>query len=81
MRRLAALGRQKTSEEIASQLTRRERQILVMIGEGLSNKEIAARLIIEIATVKNHVHSILEKTQSRRRGEAAALIRRLPRPY
>jgi two-component system, NarL family, nitrate/nitrite response regulator NarL len=48
-------------------LTRREREIAVLIGQGLSNKEIAIDLRIGAATVKNHVHSILEKLDVRRR--------------
>jgi len=56
-------------------LTPREREIVELIDEGLSNKEIARRLSIELATVKNHVHNILEKLQVRRRGEAVAYVR------
>lgn len=55
-------------------LTSRERQVVELIDQGLSNKEIASRLGIKLSTVKNHVHSILEKLQVRRRGQAAALI-------
>jgi DNA-binding NarL/FixJ family response regulator len=43
------------------QLTNREREIIALISEGLSNKEIAQRLHIATYTVKNHVHNILEK--------------------
>jgi len=56
-------------------LTARERQVLRLIDSGLSNKEIAQQLRIELATVKNHVHNILEKLQVRRRGAAAAVLR------
>lgn len=56
-------------------LTGRERDVARLIGEGLSNKEIATRLQIGVPTVKNHVHRILEKVGARRRGEAAALLR------
>jgi two-component system nitrate/nitrite response regulator NarL len=56
-------------------LTRREFEILELIGRDLSNKEIAARLFIEVTTVKNHVHKILEKLGVRRRSEAATLVR------
>ncbi|HYZ77536.1 MAG TPA: response regulator transcription factor [Gaiellaceae bacterium] len=56
-------------------LTARERQIVDLIADGLSNKEIAQRLYIEVATVKNHVHNILEKLQVSKRGEAAAQLR------
>ena len=38
-----------------------------LIDQGLSNKEIAVRLGIEVATVKNHVHNLLEKLRVRRR--------------
>jgi two-component system nitrate/nitrite response regulator NarL len=71
-RRLAAHGRR----EPPSALTRREAEILELLGHGLSNKEIAHRLCIQVATVKNHVHNILDKLGVRGRGEAAALSRR-----
>jgi two-component system nitrate/nitrite response regulator NarL len=57
-------------------LTQRETEIVVLVEQGLSNKEIARSLRIGYATVKNHVHNILSKLQVRRRGEAAAQIRR-----
>ena len=59
----------------AARLTRREREVITLIDQGLSNKEIAHELCIELATVKNHVHHILEKLNVRRRGEAAAQLR------
>jgi two-component system NarL family response regulator len=52
-------------------LTSRERQILALIEERYSNKEIAVHLHIEVQTVKNHVHNILEKLQLHSRREAA----------
>ena len=61
-------------------LTARERQIAALIADGLSNKEIARRLHIELPTVKNHVHRILSKLEVRRRGEAAARVRGAPAP-
>jgi two-component system, NarL family, nitrate/nitrite response regulator NarL len=72
--RLALLA-QRRGEPPDSALTARERQVVELIDDGLSNKEIAARLCIEVATVKNHVHNILEKLQVSRRGEAAARLR------
>ena len=56
----------------AVQLTNRELQVIDLLGEGLSNKEIAARLIIAVHTVKSHVHNVLEKLALRSRLEVAA---------
>jgi two-component system, NarL family, nitrate/nitrite response regulator NarL len=61
----------------AVHLTERERQILGLIGTGLSNKQIGQRLCIELPTVKNHVHHILEKLGVPGRHEAAQLSREL----
>ena len=47
----------------------------MLLEQGMSNKEIAARLQIELPTVKNHVHSILTKLKASRRGQAAAMLR------
>jgi len=58
------------------QLTARELEILALLERGFSNKDIARDIGIEIATVKNHVHSILSKMQVHRRGQAAARMRR-----
>jgi two-component system, NarL family, nitrate/nitrite response regulator NarL len=59
-----------------ARLTAREREVLGLVEQGLSNKQIALSLNIETATVKNHVHRILEKLKVTRRGEAAAAFRR-----
>lgn len=56
-------------------LTPREREIVALIDRGCSNKEIARRLEIELSTVKNHVHNLLEKLGVRRRSAAAARVR------
>ena len=56
-----------------SRLTQREDEIVSLIGAGLSNKEIARQLCISLATVKNHVHNILQKLNIHRRGEVARL--------
>jgi DNA-binding NarL/FixJ family response regulator len=56
----------------AVRLTSRERQIIDLLGEGLSNKEISTRLNIAIHTVKSHVHNVLEKLALHSRLEVAA---------
>jgi len=53
-------------------LTPREMEVLELIDAGLSNQEIAARLFIEVGTVKNHVHNILQKLDVSNREDAAA---------
>jgi two-component system nitrate/nitrite response regulator NarL len=76
LRRVGALARERAAEPIAGRLTARELDVLRLIEEGRSNKEIARALSIELPTVKNHVHSILEKLNVHRRTEAAARARR-----
>jgi DNA-binding NarL/FixJ family response regulator len=73
-RRLATLTADREAPRIYA-LTGREREILALIERGCSNKEIGHQLTIGTATVKNHVHNILEKLQVRRRQEAAAHAR------
>jgi DNA-binding NarL/FixJ family response regulator len=60
-----------------SAISKRERDIAALIAQGLSNKQIARRLSITLATVKDHVHHILSKTGlSNRAAIAAALFQR-----
>lgn len=77
LRRLNAVARETgaVEREPATGLTPRERQVAQLVGEGLSNKEIARRLCIEVPTVKNHVHNILRKLDVPGRGQAAAQLR------
>jgi two-component system, NarL family, nitrate/nitrite response regulator NarL len=71
-----ALSTLVESREIsAMRLTPREWEIIQLIELGLSNKEIARRLTIQLATVKNHVHNILEKLAVRRRVDAVRVAR------
>lgn len=77
-RRVAALASEDPGSrgvEPGAELTEREREVVALIDRGLSNKEIARNLCIEVPTVKNHVHNILEKLHVHRRSEAAASIR------
>jgi DNA-binding NarL/FixJ family response regulator len=62
-------------DDPTARLTPREREILGLVAEGCSNKQVALALCIEVATVKNHVHNILEQLDVSRRSEAAALMR------
>jgi len=79
MRRLGALAAEHRPEPIGLHLTRREREVAALMREDLSNKEIATRLRIEVATVKNHVHNVLDKLRVHRRSDAARLLSRLTR--
>ena len=74
LRRVNAMSSERGAHN-GPPLTRRERQILRLIGDGLSNKEIATALHIELATVKNHVHNILEKLSVGNRTEAVSVAR------
>ncbi len=73
--RVATLALERSPASIEKRLTNRELEILDLIDQGLSNKEIARRLTIELSTVKNHVHNILDKLNVSRRSEAAAHAR------
>jgi DNA-binding NarL/FixJ family response regulator len=66
-------------------LTKREREVIELLGEGCSNKEIATRLNIAVHTVKSHVHNVLEKLALHSRLEVAAFthgagVARKPQP-
>jgi DNA-binding NarL/FixJ family response regulator len=74
IRRVASVAGERTVAN-GTLLTRREREIVRLIGDGLSNKEIARSLQIELATVKNHVHNVLEKLHVGSRTAAVAAAR------
>lgn len=57
-------------------LTDREREIVMLIGEGLSNKDIASRLTLSVRTVESHIYKAMAKTGTTRRDELAALLPR-----
>jgi DNA-binding NarL/FixJ family response regulator len=75
LRHVRVLATRRPGQATECALTARERQIVCLIEEGLSNKQIASSLCIELPTVKNHVHNILEKLHANRRGEAVARLR------
>jgi len=70
------LGRMRRGPDPLDALTERERHVLELIGEGLSNREIAQRLFLAEKTVKNYVTSVLAKLGLQRRAQAIALIAR-----
>ena len=81
LRRIAA-GMPRPAEPAIPALTRRETQILRLIGDGLSNKDIARRLGITLGTTKSHVHNVLGKLSFRRRSQVMTQMYRrgLERP-
>lgn len=79
--RLAELARERREPAAApestpsAQLTPRETEVGELLCRGASNKQIARNLGLQLATVKNHVHNILEKLGVRSRAEAGAVLR------
>lgn len=69
-----ARGREEVLEDV--RMTRREREVIELIGEGLSNKEIAQRLNIAADTVKSHVRNVMEKLALHTRLQIAAFARK-----
>lgn len=76
----ALFRRDSRSEEpdLHQALTRRESEVLQLVGDGLSNKEIAGELCLSVATIKHHVHHILEKLKFQRRAQAMRRVRDAP---
>ena len=68
------LRRGEAHDERLDALTDQEQRILELIGEGLTNRQIASRLVLGESTVKTHVHSILGKLGLERREEIAAVF-------
>ena len=72
----ATSGRNREHVMEGVRMTRREREVIVLIGEGLSNKEIAQRLNIATHTVKSHVRNVMEKLALHTRLQIAAYTHR-----
>lgn len=75
LRELRRRAEQPIAEEADAPLTPRECEVFSYLRQGLSNKEIARRLGLSAATVKNHVHNILGKTRLRNRAETRNTLR------
>ncbi|MFD9096624.1 response regulator [Streptomyces collinus] len=86
MARLRGEQRQEETPDALPGLTEREREILALIGEGLTNRQIGLRLYLAEKTVKNHISRLLAKLGVERRVQAAVIATKardaggLPRP-
>ncbi len=77
LRALGDRGRPRRPDDVASALSAREREVLGLLREGLTNSEIGARLYISTKTAEHHVSAVLSKLGVRSRAEAAAMAGRL----
>jgi two-component system nitrate/nitrite response regulator NarL len=68
------LGRRPRHASSVTTLSRREREVLELVSQGLTNADISRALFISKSTVKAHVSNILEKTGARSRTEAATAL-------
>jgi DNA-binding NarL/FixJ family response regulator len=66
----AGAGRPATPAELPDELTAREAEVLTLIAQGLSNGEIAERLVVSRATVKTHINHVFSKIGARDRAQA-----------
>jgi DNA-binding NarL/FixJ family response regulator len=74
---LHRLRERQTRKDPLSTLSEQERQILELIGEGLTNRQIGERLFLAEKTVKNYVSNLFTKLDMRRRTQAAAFVAQL----
>ena len=75
--RYSPAGAESDSINIIEALTEREAEVLELIAEGLSNREIAERLIMTVNTVKTHIKNIYGKLQVSRRVQAVKRAKQL----
>jgi two-component system, NarL family, nitrate/nitrite response regulator NarL len=75
VRRLNEVGKQRKTRATGTSVSPKEAQVLPLLEQGLTNKEIAQRLSVEESTIKNHVHNILRKFGVHQRSEAVRRYR------
>jgi two-component system, NarL family, nitrate/nitrite response regulator NarL len=73
LRHVQSRAQERKTTGDPSRLTQRECDILLLIGQGMTNKEIARHLSLQLPTVKNHIHNLFEKLGVHTRAEAVAL--------
>ena len=73
LQQVSALSGQHIENDCVHKLTPREREVVILVAEGLSNKQIAKRLNISVSTAKNHVHNLFNKLKIRHRSEVMAI--------
>ena len=71
--RLVSSMRQR-SQDPAAELSAREMEVLTLVGQGMTNKEIAQRLVISEATVRAHLYHVMQKLGLENRTQAALYI-------
>ena len=76
LERLVSLTRKDREREV-DQLSEREREVLALVAQGLTNREIAEKLVLSEHTARNHISRIFEKLGLSRRSEAAAYAARM----
>ncbi|WP_197518683.1 response regulator transcription factor [Mycobacterium sp. ACS1612] len=72
LRHIAFQARSRRGGEVPQQLTPRERQVMQLLENGMTNRQIARALDLEVSTVKNHVHNLLAKCGVAARGDVVA---------
>jgi DNA-binding NarL/FixJ family response regulator len=74
--RRAKVAHERPAREHEPDLTRRELEIALLVGEGLSNREIAERLFLSVRTVESHVYQARGKLAAVSRNELGRVVRR-----
>jgi DNA-binding CsgD family transcriptional regulator len=74
---LAQPENEESKKDLIASLTIKEREILKMVNDGLSNKEIAEQLFVEVSTVKSHISNIYQKMAIKSRKEVAGIVQYL----